>query len=148
MSQCFCGCGQEFGFTQRKQRQASEVGAETTRLLNELNQFYRPWLQAGRPGFEAVPDLPDFPTPEEHLAEMISEGEAIKSACLAVAHGIPEASLPSKRAVKDWQFTPQQLINVARMPLEARQRVAKAISGGTGQELYDAFQSGEKAIKS
>lgn len=147
MSCCFCGCGFEFGFTQRKQRHASEIGAETTRLLNELNQYYRPWLQAGRPGFESLPELPDQPTPEENLAEMISKGETIRNACLAVAHSESGASLPSKKAVNDWQFHPTQLINSARMPLESRQRVATALTSGTGQDIFDAFQAGEKAIK-
>lgn len=63
MPECFCGCGQEFGFTQRKQRQASEVGAETTRLLNERSQCYRPLLQAGSPGFESLPEVPERRTP-------------------------------------------------------------------------------------
>lgn len=147
MSQCFCGCGEEFGITKRKQRQASETGAETTRLLNELDQFCRPWIEAGRPGFEDLPMPPEMPTPEEQLAEMVSEGNAMRNDCLAVAHGMLDASMPKKREVKEWLHTAYLQVTVARMPVESRQRVATALSSGTGEDLLNAFEAGEQATR-
>lgn len=147
MSQCFCGCGEEFGITKRKQRRASKVGAETTCFVRELAEFVRPWIDAGRPGFEALPWSPEMPTPEVQLAEMISEGNAIKDDCLAVAHQSPDATLPSKRDVKEWLHTARMQVTVARMPLESRQRVAAALASESGEDLFKAFEAGEKAIK-
>lgn len=147
MSQCFCGCGQEFGLTKRKQRKASEIGAETTRLLDEFNQYYRSWLESGRPGFETLPVAADAPSPEEFTTNMTNEGESIKSACLAVAHGMPDASMPIKADMKQWMFMAQQHVNVARMPLEWRQRVATALKSGGPQEIFDAFKQGEKETR-
>ena len=148
MSLCFCGCGEEFGITKRKQRRASETGAEATRLLDEFIRCYPPWLDAGRPGFEALPPPPEAPSPEEFVTEMTDEGESLKRDCLAVAHGMPDASLPHKREVEQWMFLTQQHVNIARMPLESRQRVATALNSGGPQEIFDAFQEGEKAIRS
>ncbi|MGB1583844.1 MAG: hypothetical protein ACPHCI_08655 [Solirubrobacterales bacterium] len=116
-------------------------------MSNELDYFYRPWLEAGRPGFEQVPTRPDIPAPEEELLASLQEGEAMRRACISVSHDEPQSAMPDKRESKQWLFTAQQLVNIAKMPLESRRRVAAAIAAGAPQELFEAFEAGNKAIR-
>ena len=76
---------------QRDRRRANEFGADLSQKLQDLKQFYEPWLEAGQPGFEA---LAGGPNPKDYYVNLFGTGTSTRDSCLATVHQIPGAEAP------------------------------------------------------
>lgn len=147
MSTCFCGCGTEIGLFDRERRRANESGAKLAKMLSDFEQYYKPWLDDGRPGF-VEPTVPnDAPDPLEHYRTTVAEGTAMRDGCLACVHEIPGPDAPGKRAVNSWVKSNELLIQAVRMPLESRQKFFHAVQHGTPEEIMNAHAEGVKLTR-
>ena len=148
MSECFCGCHEPIGHLQRARHQANETGAKVTTKLADLNQYVRPWIEAGRPGFEELDKLPETPDATQEFTEQLAEGTLLRESCLAIVHQVPGGEPPGKSAAKEWLNSTDMIVAIARMPLDNRRRIAAAIATGTPQEIRSSFEAGERQATS
>ncbi|MGH2960199.1 MAG: hypothetical protein ACRDKE_11390 [Solirubrobacterales bacterium] len=145
MTTCFCGCGNEIGGFQLGRRRANDSGAKVSRLLSEYAEYFKPWIDAGRPGF--VEPAVAFEGPDEFEQYLIdvAEGTDMRDAFLACVHEVPGVPMPDKGSVKAWCKNVELQVAVARMPLEARQKFLNAVHYGTVEEIARTYEDGVKA---